>query len=161
MIEFISLNKLSVHLERLVKGRLWLKVMIGLVLGAGLGLLLNPSAGLLSEETSARLANWFDLPGQIFMRLVQMIMIPLIFTSILTGIVSNTSENLKSFGLWLLIYFIFTTTIAIIIGLAVTLIFKPGQYIFSLGGLPNSVSIQQYPQKIPILSKTFLTQFQI
>ncbi|WP_299439139.1 dicarboxylate/amino acid:cation symporter [uncultured Aquimarina sp.] len=138
MIEFRSLNNLSVHLDRLIKGRLWFKVVIGLVLGAGLGVLLNPSTGLFSEEISLRLADWLDLPGQIFMRLVQMIMIPLIFTSILTGIVSNTSDNLKSFGLRLLLYFIFTTAVAIVIGLIVTLIFKPGQYIFRLGGFPNS-----------------------
>lgn len=138
MIEFRPLNKLSIHLERLIKGRLWLKVIIGLILGAGLGVLLNPSTGLISETVSLRLAEWLDMPGQIFMRLVQMIMIPLIFTSILTGIVSNTSDNLKSFGLRLFIYFIFTTAIAIIIGVVVTLIMKPGEYIFSLGGFPNS-----------------------
>lgn len=147
MIEFKSLNYLSVHLDRLVKGRLWLKVIIGLVLGAGLGVLLNPSMGLLSEDISLRLADWLDLPGQIFMRLVQMIMIPLIFTSIITGIVGNTSENLKTFGLRLLLYFVFTTTIAIIIGLVVTLIFKPGQYIFELGGFPNSGESQIIPDE--------------
>ena len=137
MLEFRPLNNLSIHLDRLIKGRLWLKVIIGLVLGAGMGVILNPSTGLLSENISLRLADWLDLPGQIFMRLVQMIMIPLIFTSIISGIVSNTSENLKSFGLRLLLYFVFTTAIAIIIGLAVTLILKPGQYIFTLGGFPN------------------------
>ncbi|WP_109435088.1 dicarboxylate/amino acid:cation symporter [Aquimarina sp. AU119] len=138
VIEFRPLNNLSVYLDRLTKGRLWIKVSIGIILGAGLGILLNPSTGLLSEDISLRLADWLDLPGQIFMRLVQMIMIPLIFTSIITGIVSNTSENLKTFGLRLLLYFVFTTAIAIIIGLAVTLILRPGQYIFTLGGFPNS-----------------------
>lgn len=138
MIEFRPLNNLSVHLDRLVKGRLWIKVIIGLVLGAGVGVLLNPSTGLISENISLRLADWLDLPGQIFMRLVQMIMIPLIFTSIIMGIVSNTSENLKTFGLRLLLYFVFTTAIAIMIGLVVTLVLKPGQYIFTLGGFPNS-----------------------
>ncbi len=147
MIEFRSLNTLSVHLDHLIKGRLWLKVIIGLVLGAGIGVLLNPSLGLLSENISFRLAEWLDLPGQIFMRLVQMIMIPLIFTSIITGIVGNTLENLKTFGLRLLLYFIFTTTIAIIIGLAVTLIFRPGQYIFELGGFPNSGEDQITPNE--------------
>ena len=147
MIEFKSLNYLSVHLDRLVKGRLWLKVIIGLVLGAGLGVLLNPSMGLFSEDISLRFADWLDLPGQIFMRLVQMIMIPLIFTSIITGIVGNTSENLKTFGLRLLLYFVFTTGIAIAIGLAVTLIFKPGQYIFDLGGFPNSGESQIIPDE--------------
>ncbi len=147
MIEFRPLNKLSVHLDHLIKGRLWLKVIIGLILGAGLGILLNPSTGLVPEEISLRLANWLDLPGHIFMRLVQMIMIPLIITSILTGIVSNTSENLKSFGLRLLLYFVFTTAIAIVIGMTVTLLLKPGQYIFSLGGFPNSGDSQIAPDE--------------
>ena len=138
MLEFRPLNNLSVHLDHLIKGRLWLKVIIGLILGAGLGVLLNPSTGILSDNTSLQLANWFDLPGQVFMRLVQMIMIPLIFTSIISGIVSNTSDNLKTFGLRLLLYFVFTTTIAIIIGLAITLILKPGLYIYNLGGFPSS-----------------------
>ena len=138
MLEFRPLNNLSIHLDRLVKGRLWLKVIIGLVLGAGLGIILNPSTGLLSAAHSLQLADWLDLPGQIFMRWVEMIMIPLIFTSIISGIVSNTSENLKSFGLRLLLYFVFTTAVAIIIGLTVTFILKPGQYFYKLGGLPNS-----------------------
>ena len=108
------------------------------MLGVGLGILINPTTGYITEDISLRLADWLDLPGQIFMRLVQMIMIPLIFTSIITGIVSNTSENLKTFGLRLLLYFVFTTAIAIVIGLVVTLILKPGQYIYSLGGFPNN-----------------------
>lgn len=52
MLEFRPLNLLSVHLDRLVKGRLWLKVIIGLVLGIGLGFLMNPSTGLISETAS-------------------------------------------------------------------------------------------------------------
>lgn len=147
MIEFRSLNQLSVHLDRLIQGRLWLKVIIGLVLGAGVGILINPSSGFLSETVSSRMADWLDLPGQIFMRLVQMIMIPLIFTSIITGIVSNTSENLKTFGFKLLLYFVFTTAVAIIIGVFVTLIMKPGQYIFALGGFPNSDKTQIIPSE--------------
>ncbi|WP_273567121.1 dicarboxylate/amino acid:cation symporter [Maribacter halichondriae] len=138
MIEIRPLNNLSVHLDRLIKGRLWLKVIIGLILGVGLGIVINPSTGLVSESISLSLANWLDLPGQIFMRLVQMIMIPLIFASIISGIVSNTSENLKTFGLNLLLYFVFTTIIAITIGLVMTLIMKPGQYVFNLGGFPSS-----------------------
>ncbi len=138
MLEIRPLNNLSIYLDRLIKGRLWLKVIIALVLGAGLGVVINSSTGLVSEGFSLSFASWLDLPGQIFMRLVQMIMIPLIFASIISGIVGNTSEDLKTFGLRLLFYFIFTTVIAISIGLFVTLIMKPGQYIFSLGGFPNS-----------------------
>lgn len=69
MLEIRPLNNLSIHLDHLIKGRLWLKVIIGLILGAGLGILINPSTGLVSENVSLWLANWLDLPGQIFMRL--------------------------------------------------------------------------------------------
>jgi Na+/H+-dicarboxylate symporter len=138
MLEIRPLNNLSIHLDNLIKGRLWLKVIIGLFLGAGLGMLINPSTGLVSAELSLSMANWLDVPGQVFMRLVQMIMIPLIFASIVSGIVGNTSENLKTFGLRLLLYFVFTTVVSITIGLAVTLIMKPGKYVFELGGFPNS-----------------------
>lgn len=138
MLNILPLNNLSNHLDRLVKGRLWLKVIIGLFLGAGLGILINPTNGIISAEVSTTLANWLDLPGQIFMRLVQMIMIPLIFASIISGIVSNSSDKLKTFGLSLLAYFIFTTIVSITIGLVLTLIMKPGKYIFELGGFPNS-----------------------
>ena len=138
MIEFRPLNNLSIYLDRLVKGRLWLKVIIGLILGAGLGVILNPTVGLMSEELSSSLANWLDLPGQIFMKLVQMIMIPLIFTSIISGIVSNSTENLKTFGVRLLGYFMITTTVAIAIGVGLTILFEPGVYIFTHGGFPNA-----------------------
>lgn len=148
MLDFKPLNSLSVHLDRLIKGRLWLKVIIGLVLGAGLGILINPSSGIVPQNIAETTANWLDLPGQVFMRLVQMIMIPLIFTSIITGIVSNSSENLKSFGIRLLLYFLFTTLVSIMIGLVITLIMKPGKYIYELGGFPSS------GDKVPVLEET-------
>lgn len=67
-----------------------------------------------------------------------MIMIPLIFASIISGIVSNTSDNLKTFGLRLLLYFVFTTFVAISLGLLVTLLMEPGIYIYDMGGFPSS-----------------------
>lgn len=134
MIELRPLNHLTVYLERLVEGRLWLKVIIGLVLGAALGICLNPSTGFVSEETSGSIASWLDLPGNIFMKLIHMIMIPLIFTSIISGIVSNVNDNLKTFGLSLAGYFLFTTAVAISLGVVVALLFRPGQFIAERGG---------------------------
>jgi len=134
------LNDLSVYLRHLIESRLWLKVIIGLVLGAGLGILINPTSGFVSEELSASIGNWLDLPGSIFMRLIHMIMIPLVFTSIISGIVSNVSSDLKTFGLGLLGYFLFTTVVAISLGVLVALIFNPGQYISEVGGFGTSTS---------------------
>lgn len=135
------LNDLNIYIRHLVKGRLWLKVIIGLILGALAGLAINPSTGWVSEELSQTLASWLNLPGDIFMKLVQMVMIPLIFASIISGLVSNVSADLKSFGLKLLLYFIFTTVIAIGFGIILAYQFKPGEFVLKQGGFSG----QQVP----------------
>ncbi len=134
MLSIKPLNDLSVHLTHLVQRRLWLKVVLGMFLGAGLGIFLNPSMGYVSEELSASLARWLNLPGEIFMKLVQMVMIPLVVASIISGLASNVSSNLRSFGLRLFLYFIFTTVVAIGIGVVLAYVMHPGDYARSLGG---------------------------
>ncbi|MEK6153952.1 dicarboxylate/amino acid:cation symporter [Flavobacteriaceae bacterium 3-367] len=138
MISIKPLNDLSVYLSHLVKGRLWLKVTLGILFGVGVGILINPAFGLVSHEMSTTLGSWLNLPGEIFMKLVQMVMIPLIFASIITGLASNVSGNLKSFGLWLLLYFVFTTVVAIFIGVVMAFLFRPGKYVSALGGFSEN-----------------------
>ena len=139
------LNDLTVYIERLVEKRLWRKVLIGLFLGILLGIALNPSTGWVKAEISTQIASWLDLPGQIFMKLVQMIMIPLIFTSILSGIAGNVQSGLKEAGIKLFFYFIATTALSITIGTIVALWLKPGNYIADLGGFSGDGVI---PEKI-------------
>ena len=139
-MEIKSLNYLTEHLQRLIKGQLWAKVILGIVLGIALGIVLNPENGYVSEGISEKAASWLDMPGQIFLRLVQMVMIPLIFASIITRIISNSSENLKSMGLRLLTYFMITTVVSITIGMLLSYVMKPGKYINELGGLPGGNS---------------------
>ena len=126
---------------RLIKGKLWLQVIVALILGSILGIVLNPSSGNVSEELSEQLASWFDLPGIVFLKIVQMVMIPLIFSSIISGIISNTSNNLKSMGLKLLLYFIVTTIVAITIGILLATWLRPGEYVQQLGGLSRGGDI--------------------
>jgi Na+/H+-dicarboxylate symporter len=126
------LKYLSTYLTSLVSGRLWLKVSIGMVLGIVIGILLGPTVGLIEAHTAYIIGNWLALPGQLFLILIQMIVMPLVFASIIRGLASGENiEQLRKLGLRVAIYFIFTTTIAIMLGLSVALIIKPGQYIDS------------------------------
>ena len=124
-----SLKSLNHYLQELVEDRLWLKVIIALFLGVGLGLLLSPQNGWITKATADVLGNWLALPGMLFLKLVQMIMIPLIVASIITGIASNDKENLKKLGGGVLLYFISTTIISVTIGTILGLIFSPGKYL--------------------------------
>lgn len=124
-----SLKSLNHYLQKLVENRLWLKVIIALFLGVGLGLLLSPQNGWITKSTAEVLGNWLALPGMLFLKLVQMIMIPLIVASIITGIASNDKENLKKLGGGVLLYFLSTTIISVTIGTVLALIFSPGKYL--------------------------------
>jgi len=122
MINYLNidnpLNYLSGHLTRLVKGRLWLKVLIGMFLGIAVGMLIGPTTGWFGTKTATTIGNWLAFPGQLFLTLIQMIVIPLIFASVVRGLTASESfEQLRKMGMGVVIYFIVTTTIAIIIGL--------------------------------------------
>jgi len=133
--EYVALQPLkylSGYLDKLIKGRLWLKVSIGMVLGIVIGILLGPTVGLVESRTAAIIGNWLALPGQLFLILIQMIVMPLVFASVIRGLAAGENlEQLRRLGLRVAIYFIFTTTVAISIGLTVALVIKPGQYIDS------------------------------
>jgi Na+/H+-dicarboxylate symporter len=124
------LEYFSFNLNRLVRGRLWLKVLIGMLLGIGTGILIGPGLGWVNADLANTLGNWLALPGQLFLTLVQMIVIPLVFASVVRGLdASESLEQLKRMGLGVVFYFIVTTTVAIVIGLWITSLIKPGTYI--------------------------------
>ncbi len=124
-----SFKSLHSYLQKLVEGRLWLKVLIALVLGVGLGVLMSPGVGIVPGDISNIAGSWLALPGKLFLKLVQMIMIPLIFASIITGITSNNPEQLRKMGSGVVLYFLFTTIVSIAIGTFLALVFKPGSMI--------------------------------
>jgi Na+/H+-dicarboxylate symporter len=130
--EIKTLKSFNIHLLKLVEGKLWLKVIIALLIGVGVGVLMSPEIGWIPKNTSAVIGNWLALPGQLFLKLVQMIMIPLIFASIITGIASNNMEQLKKMGVGVIFYFILTTIISITIGTVITLLIKPGKLLHKL-----------------------------
>jgi Na+/H+-dicarboxylate symporter len=140
-LDFKPLISLEHYLQSFVKSKLWIKVVVALILGVGLGLLLSPNTNLVSEEVSTPLGNWLGLPGMLFLKLVQMIMIPLIFSSIISGIVSNSGEQLKKLGIGVGVYFIITTIISIAIGVGLALILKPGKYLNLPSTLDGSAPI--------------------
>ena len=139
-MEYLSLNTLSHYLQRLVSSKLWVKVLVALALGVVAGIMLSPNFGWVSKELSTVIGNWLSLPGKLFLKMVQMIMIPLIFTSIISGIVGTSGEQLKKMGVRILLYFIFTTAVAISLGVLLVSFFKPGASIFRKGAFKLSES---------------------
>ena len=150
-----SLKSLTNNIQGLIEGKLWAKVLIGLVVGMILGILLGPDIGFITPEHTLVITSWLALPGQIFLRLVKMIIIPLVFSSIIIGLVSSGNpEFLKKIGPKLIVYFTITTTLAIIIGFTVAFLIKPGMYIDS-----SQITITQEHIKVAPTEPTQTTTF--
>lgn len=161
IIEYLTennpINYLSKHLNKLVSGRLWLKVLIGMFLGIVVGMLIGPTTGWLETKTATAIGNWLALPGQLFLTLIQMIVMPLIFASVVIGLTSSKSfDQLRQMGIAVVFYFVITTTVAIIIGLMVAQLINPGSYVDASSlkaSIPASaVTTTQTQSSIPTLS---------
>ncbi|PKA06204.1 cation:dicarboxylate symporter family transporter, partial [Leptospira ellisii] len=89
---FEKLLSLDLKVSRHLKEKLWLKILVGMALGILAGILFGSDLSLVSRDVAQLTSSWLVLPGLIFISLLQMIMIPLIFSSIYSG--SGQRENL-------------------------------------------------------------------
>jgi Na+/H+-dicarboxylate symporter len=125
-----NLKYLNEYIHSLVEGKLWLKIIIGMFSGVLVGLFLGSNFVELGDNALETAGSWLALPGHIFLTLIQMIVIPLILASIIRGIAASENfEQLKRMGVGLVAYFLFTTVIAITIGVGITQLIKPGEYV--------------------------------
>lgn len=105
------------------------KILLGLIVGLFAGIAVNQ---LLGEGVHPGLeffiTNVTDPVGQIFLRLLFMIVVPLVFASLSLG-VANLGDlgTLGKIGVRTLVYFLFLTTVATCIGLFLVDVFHPGK----------------------------------
>lgn len=79
----------------------------------------------------------------IFLRMVKMIIAPLLFATLVVGIAGHgDAKRLGKIGLKTVIYFEIVTTLALIIGLTMANIFKPGVG-FVTGNTPHALHMQE------------------
>lgn len=99
------------------------QIVIGLVLGVAIGALLNH----FSAEKAWWISNVLQPAGDIFIRLIKMIVVPIVISSLIVGIAGvGDAKKLGSIGLKTIIYFEVVTTIAIVVGLVLANLFHPG-----------------------------------
>lgn len=99
------------------------QILIGLVLGIAIGALLNH----FSAEKAWWISNVLQPAGDIFIRLIKMIVIPIVISSLVVGIAGvGDAKKLGRIGLKTIIYFEVVTTIAILVGLVLANVFQPG-----------------------------------
>ena len=106
----------------MTKLKLHWQIIICMIIGTFIGLSFHTSG-----NTDSFLYNSLVLLGDIFIRLLKMVIVPLIFTSIIIGISSiKDRSKIGRLGAKTFLYYISTSLIAILIGLALANTIQPG-----------------------------------
>lgn len=113
-------------------GRLALHWQILIALGAGLvlGVLLDLLAkqGVLSADVVERAAAVGRGAGKLFLALLSMLVVPLIFSSLVTGVTKVPDmKGLRRMSFWVFGYYITTSLLAITVGLILVNLIGPGR----------------------------------
>ena len=115
---------MKVHMQILIALGLGIKrnwhIFFGIIAGILVGIYLHGHANML-------ISNILTFVGQVFIRLIQMVVIPLVVSAIIIGITSiGDNKQLGKFGTKMILYYGIITTVAVIIGGALALLIKPG-----------------------------------
>ena len=103
--------------------KLHTQVLLAMVVGCILGLMFKNF-----DSNIFFLFKLITMLGTMFISLLKMVMIPLIFTSVMIGVSSiKSGKRVSQIGFKTFMYYLGTSLCAIIIGLSVSNIFKPGQ----------------------------------
>jgi proton glutamate symport protein len=100
------------------------QIMLGLVIGLIVGYIISST---FDDATAARYAGFIRPFSQIFIRMIQMLIAPLLFGTLVAGIAgAGHFKDVGRMGLRAIIYFEIVTTIALFIGLFAVNILRPG-----------------------------------
>ena len=103
---------------------LW-AILIGLILGAIVGVIF---AFIPDEHVAKKVSLLIAAPlGDLFIRLLKMIVTPVIIFTLISGVASISPARLGKVGVKIIVFYMLTSFIAIIVGLAVGNIMQPGE----------------------------------
>ena len=98
------------------------QIIFAMVLGVVVGGICYYSGYRMGE--TERSIFWY--PGELFLRLLKMIVLPLIVASVIVGVSSLDRERLGKIGLRTVGYYLTTTCLAVVLGMIVVNLVRPG-----------------------------------
>lgn len=105
------------------------RILVGLIIGAIIGGIFNSLSpgGVPTGWIEWSLNNVFDPIGQVFLRSLFMIVVPLVFASLTVGVANlGSAGHVGRLGGRVFVYYLATTLIAVVIGQILVSIIEPG-----------------------------------
>uniref|UniRef100_A0A3B3V7Y5 Amino acid transporter n=1 Tax=Poecilia latipinna TaxID=48699 RepID=A0A3B3V7Y5_9TELE len=98
-----------------------LLTMAAVAFGIGLGFALR------HINMSEREITYLTFPGELLLRMLQMMVLPLVVSSVIAGISNVDRKDFGKIGLWTFIYYLVTTVVAAFTGIFLAVVIKPGK----------------------------------
>ncbi|XP_070397980.1 excitatory amino acid transporter 1 [Nothobranchius furzeri] len=95
--------------------------MIGVGIGLGLGFVLR------HLNMSPREIQYLTFPGELLLRILQMLVLPLIISSLISGMANTDPRAYGKIGFRAFAYYMVTTVVAVFTGIVVAVLIQPGK----------------------------------
>ncbi|KAF6307167.1 solute carrier family 1 member 6 [Rhinolophus ferrumequinum] len=110
------------HVLRFLRRNAFILLTVSaVVIGVSLAFALRP------YQLTYRQIKYFSFPGELLMRMLQMLVLPLIVSSLVTGMASLDNKATGRMGMRAAVYYMVTTVIAVFIGILMVTIIHPGK----------------------------------
>lgn len=101
-------------------------LLILLILSLILGIAMGIGLRFLDPPLNKRQLTYFKFPGELLMRMLKMLILPLIISSLVAGVAGMDSKASGKMGLRAVVYYLSTTFIAVILGIVLVVTIQPG-----------------------------------
>lgn len=109
-------------------------ILIGVVIGFIIGISANGRVNAITDIEDRKTAVMLiGFPGELFMNMLKLLILPLIVASLVTAVASLDSKATAKIGRRTVIYYLSTTFIAVTLGIILVTSIQPGK-----GGKPDS-----------------------
>ncbi|XP_068578509.1 excitatory amino acid transporter 2-like isoform X2 [Cebidichthys violaceus] len=120
-IEARPQSKCAQICSKLFKNLLLTLTVLGVILGAVSGMLLRVASPIHPDIVMV-----ISFPGDILMRMLKMLILPLIISSLITGLAGLDAKSSGRLGTRAMVYYMSTTIIAAVLGVILVLVIHPG-----------------------------------
>jgi len=115
-------------LRRLRKDLLLVLLIVGVVVGFAVGIAVNESVNAIEDpEKKATAIMLIGFPGELFMNMLKLLILPLIVASMITALATLDSKATGRIGRRTVIYYLGTMLMAVLLGIVLVVAIRPGE----------------------------------